>query len=91
MTNRRITLTAARVPQHAWLSSRWVLSGVASPACSDIPTPGLPFGLPFSGYDSSGVEIDRVVRSGRVAPGWRPERRLYHARIGIPGSPEAGP
>ena len=39
MTNRRITLTAARWSQHAWLSSRWVLSGVASPTCSAMVQP----------------------------------------------------
>src|ERR1019366_5123222 len=31
--NRRTTLIAAEVSQLAWLSSRWVLSGVLSPAC----------------------------------------------------------
>ena len=31
--NRRTTPIAAKVSQLAWLSSRWVLSGVRSPAC----------------------------------------------------------
>ena len=31
--NRRTTLIAADVSQAAWFSSRWVLSGVRSPAC----------------------------------------------------------
>ena len=31
--NRRTTLIAAEVSQAAWFSSRWVLSGVRSPAC----------------------------------------------------------
>jgi hypothetical protein len=39
MTNRRITLTAAWASQLAWLSSRWVLSGVASPTCSAMVQP----------------------------------------------------
>ena len=37
--NRRTTAIAASVSQAAWLSSRWVLSGVLSPACRAMPHP----------------------------------------------------
>jgi hypothetical protein len=39
MANRRTTLIAAAVSQTARLSSRWVLSGARSPACSAIVHP----------------------------------------------------
>ena len=55
MTNRRITLIAARWSQHAWFSSRWVLSGVASPTCSAMVQP---------------LRLPRFDRHAWLSPAW---------------------
>ena len=45
-TNRRTTPIAAKVSQAAWFSSRWVRSGVRSPACWAMLQP-FRFGRPL--------------------------------------------